>query len=234
MKGYFLIVDLLGFSNIVVNLDPAELDNKINAWVSLVDDITRKYEISQYQLMSDTLFVCMGEDKSDLEKLIDFSAELLSYSIIRSLPLRGAISFGEYNWNEKLVYGEAVITAHQHEANQNWIGISLTPGITDVEQYWGKLVCYQIPLKSGELRFGAAIRWVVPTIDELASYISSAGLAKDGKNLPQKWREILEQTALYSIYVQLVEKRNQKFSEFQGVGTPVHLIEKTLLTRGSI
>lgn len=56
-SGQILIADILGFSNIVRNLNGEELNSRIKDWTDLVDGLSKKYELKEYQLLSDTLFL---------------------------------------------------------------------------------------------------------------------------------------------------------------------------------
>lgn len=225
-SGYFLAADILGFGEIITNLDPNEQDKKIDEWQELVERLTSKYKIKQFQLISDTLFVGMTDDVTSLQALVDFCSELLTITIRKSLPIRGAIAKGQFTWGKHLVYGRAVIAAHKHEVQQNWIGISFVPNTDGLNTLWGKLICYQIPKKAGENRMGAAIRWDIPSLDELSCLLVSGGLTTSKTKIDQKWLSRLEQTIMFSLYIKLIEKSSLDFSQFHGLGTPVHVFEQ--------
>lgn len=63
-----------------------------------------------------------GKDISDLKKLIHFAKKLLEDGLSQKFPIRGAISYGQFNWGNHLVYGRAVINAYKIEKMQKWIG----------------------------------------------------------------------------------------------------------------
>lgn len=233
-QGYFLAADILGFGEIISNLDSEAQNQKIDTWQNLIEDLTRKYEIEQFQLISDTLFIGISDEVSQLENLVDFCSELLSLAIVESIPIRGAISKGEYTWGKRLVYGKAVISAHKHEANQNWIGISFFPEFEGINSLWGKLVCYQIPTKTGQNEMGAAVRWDVPSFDDLGRYLVEGGLTNGHSKIDQKWISRLEQTVMFSLYLKIIDNSAHEVSRFHGLGTPVHIIEQALLTSGCI
>ncbi|TQV69710.1 hypothetical protein FKG94_23250 [Exilibacterium tricleocarpae] len=233
-QGYFLVADILGFGEIISNLEIEEQVEKINDWQELIRALTQKYQLVRFQLISDTLFIGIFDDVNELENLIDFCKELLSRAIVKSIPIRGAISKGEYIWGEHLVYGKAVIAAHKHEMNQNWIGISFFPEFEGIESLWGKLVCYQIPTKSGQNQMGAVIRWDIPSLDDLGRYLVEGGLTGEHSKIDQKWISRLEQTIMFSLYLKIIDNSAHEVSEFHGLGTPVHIIEQALLTSGCI
>lgn len=93
--GYFLIADILGFSQIVTNLTFEELDKRINEWVILVKETAAKYEIKEYQLLSDTLFLSIeGQDNNSFKVLINFCKELLVCGgLEKSIPIKGSYNF---------------------------------------------------------------------------------------------------------------------------------------------
>ena len=81
MKGYFLCVDLLGFSEIIKNLGQDAANLKIESWVKLVEKLVIKHKLEKYQLLSDTLFIGLEDNVADLNKIIEFSRDLLNNSV---------------------------------------------------------------------------------------------------------------------------------------------------------
>ncbi|WP_299004416.1 hypothetical protein [uncultured Shewanella sp.] len=156
MKGYFLILDILGFSQMIENLSEDDLRLKIDKWIGIVRDICKSHDIENYQLISDTLFIGVGESDSDLIQVVNASRDLLNTCVKESIPLRGTISFGEYTWSNELVYGKAVISAHELEMKQNWVGISCVEGIK-IPEGCTNLISYALPLKKGDNRIGASV-----------------------------------------------------------------------------
>src|SRR5216117_3259948 len=159
-SGYFFVGDLLGFSRIIENSTGAELDQRVQAWIDLVEEAATAASINNLQLISDTVFAATGPEVDGLDRLIRFSRCLLTKGIHRSLPVRGAISFGGYTWG-RLTYGKAVIDGHELERGQQWIGVGCAPGLPHVSTFWSltALVCFPLPFAGGPIRLLPAVAW---------------------------------------------------------------------------
>ncbi len=184
MTGYFLIADLLGFGSIVQNLSEESLSNRIETWVELIQGTATKLGVQHVQLISDTVFAATESSSEGLEKLIKFGSTLLNAGVPLSLPIRGAISHGEYSWG-KLTYGKAVIRGHELEAAQDWIGIGCENALPHLTSAWGRdsLVCYPLPMKRGAIRLHPVVAWEVPEFQVLIRFLSSDGLIREGDAL---------------------------------------------------
>jgi hypothetical protein len=149
--GYILCADIMGFSKLVDHLDCSILEDRINAWISLVIRTATECHLSKVRLLSDTVYVAVNNDKLELKKLIKFSKILLAEGIKIAIPMRGAISFGQYNWGE-LIYGKAVLAAHRLEKIQKWIGvvIDLEILIENEEAFDLGLKQYFVPILNDE------------------------------------------------------------------------------------
>lgn len=201
-QGYFLIVDILGFGKIVKNLPNETLSEKIDSWISIARQVCRENSVSQYQLLSDTLFIGTGDNESDLLKLINISSSLLNICIPESIPLRGAISFGDYTWSPDLVYGKAVIDAHTHEVAQDWIGISCSSDVKIPKQSvsWENMTCYPVPMKNGPIQFLPAVNWNVPRYSDLLDFLTRGGLTERDDKLSYSWLNRAEKAVMFSMY----------------------------------
>jgi len=112
MIGYFFVADILGFGNIVRNSNEVDLVARINSWTTIVDSLAHQHGIDNIQLISDTVFAYTESSTAGLRKLVEFSRLLLNQGVQQSLPIRGAITHGDFDWG-RLTYGIAVITAHE-------------------------------------------------------------------------------------------------------------------------
>ncbi|MFA5906849.1 MAG: hypothetical protein WC836_23160 [Desulfobacula sp.] len=219
-QGYFLMVDILGFGKIVQNLPNKTLTEKIDSWVSIVQRICSEHSVSQYQLISDTLFIGAGHNDSDLLKIIKISSSLLNICIPKSIPLRGSISFGDYTWSTELVYGKAVIEAHTHEMAQDWIGISCASSVplSEKSESWQNMTCYPVPMKNGPLQFLPAVNWNVPDYDELLDLLTRGGLTKNDEKLSHPWLNRAEKTVMFSMYRDIASMTKIPPHKFGGFG----------------
>jgi len=226
-NGYFFCGDILGFSNIVESLHQNTLEKKIANWSTLVKDSAETSGVNRFQLVSDTVFAT----SSKLETLILFARQLLNNGINESLPIRGAISYGEFKWGE-LVYGRAVIAAHELETKQNWIGVIVDHSVNFTESYEKLgLVCYPVPTQShDEIRLFSALQWDVPTFEALSSKLTNDGLGGPlgkGKTLNWDWGNKVGNTVLFGIYLKALETQKKPANKFYGIH-PIHHIDLTL------
>lgn len=223
-NGICLMVDILGFSSLIENLEERELDNRIKEWVELIKGLTAKFSLESFNLLSDTLFVKFPEPY-DLTKVIAFSKELLEKSTSASIPLRGAVTYGEILTGD-FIYGKAVIAAHRLEMNQKWIGITFDKSIPNIENYYhqDQLMAYCVPMKSGFVEVYPVLSWNVPTVLELTKCVSGPGLRDQQNRVNQNILEILTNTSIFKT------QRNLKISQkddFKNCGMPPsHFVEQ--------
>jgi len=224
MEKYFFIADLLGFSNMITNTSPEQRDKRIDSWVQLVKEAKANVNIEKTQLISDTLFASAGSTEGDLLKMINFAQYLLNKGIERSLPIRGAICFGEYVWGE-LTYGKAVIKAHQLESKQNWIGVICDNNIPNIDTYSGTLLtCYPPPLKNSNFELYYVVNWDVPEFSKLIGLMVREGLTKTGEQISCDILDKINNTVEFSLYRKLINKHEISASKFVGY-SPINTIE---------
>lgn len=226
MKGYFFIADLLGYANMVKNSNDNELDTRIISWVDLVTRSASSIGINNIQLISDTVFAAADDSTEDLRKLIEFSKCLLNEGVQKSLCIRGAITYGDYTWGEHIVYGKAVIGAHELESSQNWIGVSCEPQLPHASEHWryGRLIAYPTPMKSGSIIIRPVVDWDIPTTACLYGLVCSEGLTRSGEHLSWPLAEKVNNTLEFSLYKSLLQKNGGDPEIFIGL-SPISLIE---------
>jgi hypothetical protein len=228
MNGFFLTIDILGFQKIVVNSTESELTNRIQEWTDLVKETLKNWNIHQFQLISDTLFVSTESSKEGLNQVINFSRELLSQGIQKSFPLRGAITHGSFVWGE-LTYGQAVIKSHKLESQQNWLGVTCDnslPFITDCYDL-NTVICYPPPLKSGVIQLYPVVVWEIPDFQILTRLLTSGGLTKKGECLDWSFANKLTNTIELANYLRIVTQLQANPSKFHGM-LPAEIIELKL------
>ncbi len=229
LEGYFLAADLLGFKNIIQNTSETELTRRIDAWLSLVDSAATKGQVSKTQLISDTVFAAADSNSESFQGLLEFSKYLLQEGIKQSLPVRGAISYGTFEWG-RLTHGKAVNRAHELEKAQNWIGITCDNQLPHLNDNWGldSLICYPAPMKSGEIKIHPVISWNVPDFQTLVRSLCQGGLTKNGEILPWFWGEKVNNTVQFGLYRTLLKKRGEDVRCFYGL-LPIEVIHLELL-----
>jgi hypothetical protein len=227
-SGYFLIADVLGFGRIVHNSPDAVLDDRIQVWVNLVESTATTFGIDKLQLVSDTLFVSVPSTTDDLAKLLDFSRQLLTDGIEHSFPVRGAIVHGTFAWG-KLTYGRAVISAHELEQSQNWIGIACASQLPGTDSLWSidRLLCYPPPFKRAEIRLHPVVSWPVPAAERLMTLLMGGGLTKKGDLITWDLGEKVNNTILFRLYLDILRTKGGTPMKFHGL-LPVHPIDSAI------
>lgn len=206
-EGYFFCGDLLGFSKIVANLESNLLQDKINEWIALVEETAEKHSIN-FKLISDTVFASVKNPK-DLTKLVAFVRDLLAQGCPKSLFVRGAIEKGEFNWNNKLIYGKAVINAHNLEQEQKWVGTIINDSTLTKEIFIDLgLMCYPVPMKNTPIKLYPVISWDIPNMKDFVVYCMSGGLTKKGDLISCYIGEIISNTILFKTYIQKIKEKN--------------------------
>jgi|688.fasta_scaffold83226_4 hypothetical protein len=213
-----LIADILGFSNIVRNLNGEELTSRIKDWTDLVDGLSKKYDLKEYQLLSDTLFLICEYNEKNIKALFALSRDLLTMGIEKSIPIKGAISYGEVYWG-KLIYGKAVIDAHYIEIEQNWIGITCSSKVLDIQTYYGQglVICYPPCFKSGKFTLMPVVNWDPPRGDDLFKKIVTKGLMKEGEQIESKIVQMVDNTNTFRLYKHnILNVRKLKTDQYHG------------------
>lgn len=189
MLSYCFVGDLLGFSKLIMNLEPSRQNVRIQQWIDLVRDAANEAEIPNYQLVSDTVFASVPPNEQGLRKLIKFSQILLENGCAKAFPLRGGITKGDINWNKEVTFGQGIVEAYKLENNQNWMGVVLQPEINPADSLWSwaELVCYPAPMKTGVIRNFPVVAWDVPMFDDFVKAFTSEGLTSEGEQLTWDW-----------------------------------------------
>lgn len=225
MEGYFFIADLLGFSRIVENTPEEALQERIAAWVALVEATAARLGIPQFQLISDTVFAATDSTRGGLGKLIGFARDLLNDGVPQSLPIRGAISHGSYTWGA-LTYGKAVIQAHELETAQDWIGVGCDNLLPHLADSWGldSVVCFPLPLKRGPIKLHPVVSWAVPEFPKLVRALCDKGLTRQGELLGWEWGQKVNNTIHFGMHLRMLAANGENGSKFHGF-LPVEAIE---------
>jgi hypothetical protein len=88
---------------------------------------------------------------------------LLRAAFLQSIPMRGAISFGEYCLNITPLYylGSAYLEAHVLQEQQAWAGVCLCDSACALAQATtpARPVLYDVPVKNAQTRHLKAVNW---------------------------------------------------------------------------
>ena len=224
---YFMVVDILGFTEIIKNLDREAQNRRIADWIELIETVRLEVGVEGTQVISDTLFVKEEDSADGLARLLRFAKLLLERGLEKNFPLRGAIVHGEAAWGT-LTYGEAVIEAHQVERALDWIGIACDGDLPRLDQMWDWDVVarYPVPKKAGPLEMMGAVTWQVPGIRDLILSATGNGLTDDEDLVTWEMITKFERTIQFGMYLQRAKlARMDPYSE-EGV-FPVLAIEAT-------
>ena len=232
MIGYFAVFDLLGFGAIIRNSSATDRSARVEAWLGLVEDAASAGKPGNYQLISDTVFMAAEDSEEGLRSLMLAAQSLLNNGVKASLPVRGSIVHGEFDWGTRLTYGQAVIDAHRLEQEQDWVGVTCAPDLPLADRLWGydKLLVYPAPLKSGPIRLHPVVTWNVPQTQALAEKLSSGGLMNAGDSFRWELGSKLRNTSEFGAYLQLAKDRALPADRFRPF-FPFRVIEEAVLRK---
>lgn len=151
--GIFAIIDLLGFKNYVIDYEIDDVSREIAEIFTKISSASNILQLPiEMMVYSDTIAIrLINNDEESFGKFIKVLQmnfrryfDQLTMSYENPIPLRGAICYGEYSWykgsiqtkhlqgdpqiaeNINFIVGKGIIEAHDHESNQEWIGVSMT------------------------------------------------------------------------------------------------------------
>jgi hypothetical protein len=180
-------LDVLGFSDLLNNNKPEDIEviytNTITEALSDVFIETKKIEHDplfkalldatiNYSVVSDSIIIWTVDDSFDSLMGLSFIVKfLLGSTLIRGIPLRGAICSGPLvvvkNKNSMNIVGSALTNAYNLEKKQQWSGCVIDSNL--ISKYssdsWDMLfnenviVKYQVPYNSGEIKDEYTINW---------------------------------------------------------------------------
>ena len=199
--------DISGYKNIIENLDHADLSKRVTKWKKFVRDGIDQFELPRYNIFSDTVYAGTENNDQGLEKLIGFARYMMEKGIIKSFPIRGAISFGDVSWDREIPFGKSLLAAHNLAENQDWIGTSCCNNFHISKSIYNfeKLLVYPAPMKDGALRMHPVVSWNVPSIHELENLTGLGGLVKEGDGWKWEVMKKVQNTVLFSLYLKLVK-----------------------------
>jgi len=140
ITGFFGMFDILGYRSLIEN---NTLDSLIEIFNEFIMDLDQKAVTLMHQdehqvtaitptktlIFSDTIILYQTMSES----MLDFSPSFLTKACVllrlgfeHGVPLRGAISFGEFFVHERSYLGKPIVDAFEAEKNQQWLGVILT------------------------------------------------------------------------------------------------------------
>ena len=228
---YCYVGDLLGFKNTIMNLGKEEQKTRVSEWTKFIDESIKRFDnITNYQLISDTIFISAESNKNGLENLLNLSKYLLEEGLKKSFLLRGAITFGEVDWDDpRIAFGKSIVEAYNLANNQNWIGTCCGEMLPHINTMWhfDKVFVYPVPMKKGAIRLMPAVSWKIPITEILCRAATDRGLTLKGEVL--NWESFgykIQNTRLFSMYLEKIkalEERDRPYtadpSQYYGMMT---------------
>lgn len=133
---YILFMDLLGFSELVINSDVENVYEKLNTCIKVHHEWERIKQSFSTLYFSDTIIFYQldkGYSRKTFLDIYSVSGLLFSAIVSQHIPVRGAITFGEFvvrrdsDKRHDLFFGKALIEAYHAERRENWLGTVICP-----------------------------------------------------------------------------------------------------------
>lgn len=235
MSQYCLVADLLGFKRLLENLAfSVDLqDQRVREWAHTVKRCARAQGIDQYALFSDTLFVVTEGSSDGLRQILSFSQDLLNKTINRSLPIRGALSFGDVHWQEPIIFGNPITQAYLVGESLQWVGIAAEPkALPHIGDLWSwDLVCsYPVPRDRGPVEHMPAVVWNAPA--DLRHRMAEEGLMEHNEHLSWPIARKCDATRLFIQYCAKASQDDRDPSSYLDgeMFTPIDFVDHTFST----
>jgi hypothetical protein len=177
-QGAIAYLDILGWKDIWrrKNITTDELIDTIRKKVVSEEmNIAKigKYSSEPYNIairtISDTIVIYIHDSNAikALNILANHSASILTNLLEKELPVRGAISYGDFDEQDNIVIGPAIAEVASWYELADWIGIILTPSaaysydLCDDFKFDDLLMIkeYEVPIKNHGPMFLKSINW---------------------------------------------------------------------------
>jgi hypothetical protein len=133
-QAWIAYFDVLGFKSMINSKNYLTLKILQRAISDALFDLDRKVSKLKtnvnYLFYADTFIIySTSEQIDDYLWFIHIAEDFISQCILKRLPIRGAISFGQIilGHDNKIVMGEAFLESYVYCEDQNWLGLILTP-----------------------------------------------------------------------------------------------------------
>lgn len=137
-----------------------------------------KKEITNVLSISDTIAVFTeGSPTNTIEIHTKICSWLLGHALNQEIPIRGAISYGEYIVQDNIMLGYAVDEAASWHESTDWIGVILTPSAQmKIDNDIALVTEYnKIPFKQSEKNLIKCVDWQFPEQERLMEVITAKG-----------------------------------------------------------
>lgn len=135
LEGFLAYFDLLGFSNKITKED---FTSEFSDYCKIIDEQVSRYRTKMfYNFFSDSVIIYTN--KIDIQTFSELVQALnhIFFNLVNKmeLSLRGAVSCGKFTIHKQngnmMIAGQPMVDAYYYEEHQNWIGIMISPTVTD-------------------------------------------------------------------------------------------------------
>jgi hypothetical protein len=215
---YIATLDVLGFKNLI---DKRPLDEIVKMYQELLEIGTPiKFSVSKessnannsitedmflmHTVFSDSMIIWTEPTKNNINYFVYFLSLLMGHSILKQLPLRFGIAYGECEMDisAQIFVGRPIVDTYQTESNQEWIGGAFhkscySAPYFDLMKGLKFALPYDVPIKEEkEPKLEFAVNWVCSTLyyDRNLEGLRSAlieGADKAKQKYKKKWLNTL-------------------------------------------
>lgn len=156
-----------------------EISKEVSSQFQNEPELRGKTEITRILSISDTIAIFTAASPIlSVEIQSKICSKVLPEALSQELPLRGAISYGEYSIKENIMLGYAVDEAASWHESTDWIGVVLTPSayIKVKDAKIDSIRMYdKIPFKRPMKRPNLCVKWTYEDKKELIAIIDKKG-----------------------------------------------------------
>lgn len=186
-KGAVTFLDVLGWKGIWQKRKDAI--NTLLTLIKEIENVSNDITIKQSEArglttrvlsISDTIAIfTAGDPKITIPIHVEICSKAIPASIEKRIPLRGAISYGDFSLEKNIMVGPAVDEAASWHESTDWIGVVLTPSAKfniDNDQTVKHLREYtKIPFKKKVNNLNLCVEWNFDKMDELYNIFNDMG-----------------------------------------------------------
>jgi len=132
-KCYVLLIDILGFTDIVKTKSSKKILNIIKKFMSSFEKIEAKDKLSSLYFSDSAILWQRNPSKEDFLIFSTASVLMCSNLLAYEIPCRGSIAYGPFivkpdiRDKHDIFFGKALIEAYKAQAKENWIGVTVCP-----------------------------------------------------------------------------------------------------------
>ncbi|MDE7341679.1 MAG: hypothetical protein K2N80_14190 [Lachnospiraceae bacterium] len=148
------------------------IEMKVQEFTYDIFEYSSNLELSKLISISDTIAIFTPKLlKCDEVQLLKLHAKIAKYileeCVTKGYPIRGAITFGEYNTKNNIMIGPGIDECASWHETCNWIGVHFTPSaeflINAGRRNLSNLIVKEdkIPVKNGYPKVAYCVKWII-------------------------------------------------------------------------